>query len=342
MKNKRNYGIDIARLLAMFMVVLLHNLSNGGILQFDNTSLENMSFWIIENLSIVAVNLFALITGFLMVGHSINPKRLISLWIEVWFWSVAVTLLIFWITNSFDIKVLIKSMFPVLFKGYWYFNAYIVLYFLIPFLNSGFELIEFSKLKKLIYCLIILSVTVGFIGNLFEEEGYSALWLIILYLIGAIIRKIKDEGKRRIHKDFFLGMYFLGACISLIGEIVSIKYIGHTGHWLSYNSPIILFQSVALFIYLVQIDINNTYFQKVLKWASPLSFAVYLIDTNQQFFNFYHGKLSFITKYSLEIGLPILIVISILLFILFIFLGFVRVSIFRCFSLLKSKKNRIL
>ena len=69
---------------------------------------------------------------------------------------------------------------------------------------------------------------------------------------------------------------------------------------------------------------------------------MYLIDTNQQFFNFYHGKLSFITKYSLEIGLPILIVISILLFILFIFLGFVRVSIFRCFSLLKSKKNRIL
>lgn len=32
MTDKRDYGIDIARLLSMFMVVVLHNLGQGGYL----------------------------------------------------------------------------------------------------------------------------------------------------------------------------------------------------------------------------------------------------------------------------------------------------------------------
>ena len=334
MKCKRNYGIDIARLLAMFMVILLHNLSNGGILQFDNTSLKNMNFWFIENLAIVAVNLFALITGFLMVEHKVRIKRLKSLWFEVWFWSVSITLLVFLITQKFSLTMFIKSVFPVLFKEYWYFNAYIVLYLLIPFLNSGFNILNHKKIKNIIISLVFLSVTAGFIGNLFEDEGYSALWLIVLYLIGATLKKVKI----RINKNIFLALYFLGAVVSLIGEFISLRFIGHTGHWLSYNSPIILLQSVSLFVYLVQIKVNNSFLKNFLRWASPLSFAVYLIDTNPSFFNLFHQKMSFITDYNSGLGMLILIVISIILFMAFLLLDYIRYVTFNWVRKLKVRK----
>lgn len=339
MENKRNYGIDIARLLAMFMVILLHNLSNGGILQFNNTSLSNMEFWFVENLAIVAVNLFALITGFLMIGHEPKIKRLKSLWYEVWFWSVIITLLVSFMTQKFSLPVFIKSLFPVLFKQYWYFNAYIVLYLLMPFLNLGINHLTYVKTLNLIKVLVVLSITVGFVGNLFEENGYSALWLIILYLIGALIGKTKKEKRERVDKNVFLTIYFLGAILSLIGEFISIKYVGHTGHWLSYNSPLILIQSISLFIYLIQVKVNNFYLTKMLKWASPLSFAVYLIDTNPSLFRLFHRRLLFIANYNFGIGLLLLIIISIITFILFLFLDFIRVIIFHWFSELKIKKS---
>lgn len=59
---KRNYGIDIARVLAMFMVVVVHNLSQGGVLKNTTSTLGFLSSYEIFNISIVAVNIFALIT----------------------------------------------------------------------------------------------------------------------------------------------------------------------------------------------------------------------------------------------------------------------------------------
>ena len=63
--QQRAYGIDIARLTAMFMVVLLHNLGRGGILDWTLDSVSDLAYLGIENYAIVAVNVFALISGYL-------------------------------------------------------------------------------------------------------------------------------------------------------------------------------------------------------------------------------------------------------------------------------------
>lgn len=53
-KNPRNsesrqYGIDIARLSAMFMVVLLHNLLQGGILDWTLDSAKDLMYMTLDN-----------------------------------------------------------------------------------------------------------------------------------------------------------------------------------------------------------------------------------------------------------------------------------------------------
>ena len=65
MKNKRNYGIDFLRILAMFFVVILHSLGKGGLL--DNTVVDSPQYklvWFMEVCAYCAVNIFALISGY--------------------------------------------------------------------------------------------------------------------------------------------------------------------------------------------------------------------------------------------------------------------------------------
>ena len=85
--NNRNYGVDIARLTSMFMVVLLHNLGQGGLLDWTFASPRSFVYVTIENFAIVAVNVFALISGYLSSGRPITPRRALSLWGCAFFWS---------------------------------------------------------------------------------------------------------------------------------------------------------------------------------------------------------------------------------------------------------------
>lgn len=63
--SERNYGIEWLRIISMLMVVLIHINGSGGVI--ENSS--GTRFWLLSNilhaLCVIAVNLFALISGYL-------------------------------------------------------------------------------------------------------------------------------------------------------------------------------------------------------------------------------------------------------------------------------------
>jgi len=64
MKYERNYGIDLLRLVLMYMVCMLHTLGQGGILGVCQAgTVEYKAFWFLEILSYCAVDGFAIIRG---------------------------------------------------------------------------------------------------------------------------------------------------------------------------------------------------------------------------------------------------------------------------------------
>ena len=64
-KEKRNYGIDFLRIYSMFLVVLLHSLGQGGLLQNLSITDKQYSFvWLLEIFAYCAVNIFGLISGY--------------------------------------------------------------------------------------------------------------------------------------------------------------------------------------------------------------------------------------------------------------------------------------
>ena len=59
--HERNYGIDLLKIVSMFMVVILHILGHGGVLEHAlDLSLNDTIAWFIEILCYPAVNIFAL------------------------------------------------------------------------------------------------------------------------------------------------------------------------------------------------------------------------------------------------------------------------------------------
>lgn len=76
MVNKeRNYGIDMLRIVAMFMVIILHILGRGGILDSVKTFSPNYYIgWFMEIASFGAVNCYAIISGY--VCYNKKNKKL--------------------------------------------------------------------------------------------------------------------------------------------------------------------------------------------------------------------------------------------------------------------------
>ena len=94
--EKRNYNIDLFRIIAAFLVTVLHVLGKGGILK--STSPNEINYWIAWFLEIgayCAVNCFALITGYVMYNKTIKAKSIIGLWFQVLFYSLLFTSLFF-------------------------------------------------------------------------------------------------------------------------------------------------------------------------------------------------------------------------------------------------------
>lgn len=327
--NVRSYGIDLAKIISMMMIVLLHNLLQGGVLMHVNaTSVPiNMGYWLVENFAIVAVNLFAIITGYLMVNKKVSVKRIVELWMTVLFWSVTICGIFLVFGFGVTTRELILSIIPTISGRYWYFNAYLMLVLFIPFLNAGIKQIDINFFEKIIGCLVVLSMTIGFVGKWFELDGYSGIWLIILYLIGAYIKVSPRIGQFK--NRYLILIFVVCAIISLLAEYISLVYVGGVKHWLSYLSPMVIISSVSLFILLTRVKVSSPYLQKILKIVSPLTFAVYLLDTHPLIFNhIIKGAFIGVLKYNFFIGILIIVGISIGLFCLFIAMEFVRVELF--------------
>ncbi|MDE6723424.1 MAG: hypothetical protein K2J55_04430, partial [Eubacterium sp.] len=63
--SKRNYGIDLLRIVCMIMVPVLHVLGHGGLLEgAEILSVKYEFVWFLEAAAFCAVNCYALISGY--------------------------------------------------------------------------------------------------------------------------------------------------------------------------------------------------------------------------------------------------------------------------------------
>ena len=273
---QRILGVDILRALAMFMVVMLHVLFHGGVVDaVPKNSLRGMLLWLFWAENYCAVDLFVLVSGWLLATKRFRPARILALAIQVYFMSIAIRLVAGFVFH-----------FPVrwnaFFSDYWFWNSYLVLVLFSPILNAGLQTLCARWKRKYIWSLLaVLTLLLTGLPVRGIDNGYGPLWLSIPYLVGAAIRMTTtcDLSPRckRLLPLMAVSLPVMGVAVRFLCWKLDIEtpIFVHPYH---YHSALVLATGVCWLLFFTNLRIRSI--PAVLRFASATSFGVYLIHDN--------------------------------------------------------------
>ena len=336
--RERNYGIDLLRIVSMMMVVTLHVLGHGGVLK--GTSMLTVNYevaWALEILSYCAVNCYALISGYVGVESRFKLTNIILIWLQAAFYSVLLTALCAYLSPDIYMDSVWKAFTPLQNDTYWYFTAYFFVFFFTPFINAAVNSLSSNQLKVIGVLLVLLACILPmFLKNdiFFLNNGYSALWILIMYVLGGIIKK---TGFMQKLKWYVLAFLYLLACFITWAEKYFVDYIkSNATHTIdlkskldSYTSVTIVLAAIVLLVLFSKMKIGKVS-SKIISFFATLTFGVYLIHEMPLIRNmFMKGR--FVEYAAMDalkmLGYVALTVVSI--FLLCAFIEYLRVLLFR-------------
>ena len=291
--RQRQSGIELLRILSATGVIVLHynNPMIGGALNIG-TGVNRGLLYFLEALNICAVNVFVLINGFFDVEHQkrdlMKPLKLI---VQVMLFNLA-----FYLQRVIAgrTSISVKSIIRVLIPANWFIIIYCGLYVISPFIN-----IVLKRLSQRDYkLLLILSIcafsvypmlvdileeltgrtfnglsTIGMYGS---QYGYTIVNFVLMYVIGAYIRRygIKASSSKLlivlIVNTFILATW--GRLDEMLGyNMLDFVHVERNA-W-EYCNPIVILQAIIIFVLFMRMDFVNSIVNNLAK----ASFCVYLI-----------------------------------------------------------------
>ena len=317
-KQQRNYGIELLRILLMYMVCMLHILGRGGVLKgCEPGSLRYQIFWFMETVSYCAVNGFAMISGYTASNRKPHYNKLVGMWAQAWFYSFGVTLILrlAGVGAPLDAEAWMKQIFPVTNRAFWYVSAYFILMFAMPALNGLiFSLDEKQCPKAFLITLVLFSGTALFNQPFDTNDGYSPIWLMVLYCMGAFAKR---GGMFRQKSTPVLLLYLLGSTLLSWGVFV----FGEDNLLINYVSPTMVLNGILLVVLFSRIPLKGTIIGKI----SPLVFGVYLFQMSRLvWINVLKNSAAFIAEERIAAGVGYAIAMALLLFTVGILVEWVR------------------
>lgn len=297
-EKRRNIGIDLLRIVSMCMIIMIHMNGYGkASAAIDTHSIKYLFSQIITYMISCSVNVFAMISGYgnsMKAGQTNSVKKFWRLWLQVLFYSVAL-MLVFKAIHPDEIsrRQMIETMFPALSMQYWYFSYYIPVLFLMPYLNFIMIKMDVVSIRKLVVLLFSIFSVIPWI---FQTDwfhlngGFSAFWLIILYVFGAWLRKEMEEGGIAAkNKKSWLLLIYAGMVLMQILMRYGLDKIGamlgtqnvlmHA--FLSSTSPFVVIEAGVLLLLFAKLEFSDAKWSSIISKAGAASFGVYLIHDNQ-------------------------------------------------------------
>lgn len=342
--TNRNYGIDLLRIISMLMVCTLH------ILGYDNVLIHTVPLtlhhniaWFIETACYGAVNCYAMISGYVGIHSKHKYANLAYLWLQVVLYSVGITLLFYILTDyPIGIKTFIKSLLPVYFSQYWYFSAYFFLFLFLPYFHQALLTITKRSFQHLLILFLIIAasqclyptVQFGFNG------GYSALWLVVCYFLGAYVKLYNPLRQIRtvLLPVFSLILISISWLSKLVIDIVTPLVFGSIKCdtlLISYLSPTIVLSSIFLLEFFSRLHFKHM--RKIISFFSQASFGVYLIHEHPIFRDkFIKGKFTWIAEQNIPHMIVSVAVVVIVIYCICTGIDLLRICLF---NVLKIKSR---
>ena len=293
--KKRVVSIELLRILAMMMVVMLHYLDKGDILPTltKEMGLNGYVAWGMESLSAVAVNVYMLISGYFLVESGFKPGRLVELLCQVLFYTILVPVVLLAVgilePGYFNVYHILRDILPVQMEQYWFITAYVIMYLFSPILSTAAKTMTQEQLKRTVLPLLLffsVSKTILPVELAIDKAGNDGIWYLCVFLVAAYIRLYGIpfiEGKKAVVRGF---LCYLAGCAGIFCLTFAVRMVyfktGSLDHFIKigfdYNHLLNLFGAVGLFYGFLHLKISSEgKFAKVIYTLAPYSLGVYLL-----------------------------------------------------------------
>ena len=361
MKNRaeRESNLELLRIVSMIFIIIYHIILHGNYMDRSLGACK-LLLLLIESFTIVHVNSYVLLTGYFQSSSRLRATKVMALNNSAWFYRVVFMFLFMFLGLAKPNSIVIfQNVLPIDYDTYWFLNAYIALYLFSPILNRLINSCNKKQLKAIIFGLflmisIIPTITIDTWLNTWS--GHSLITFILLYLIGAYLRKFPIE-KELLFKSWssekqsflFCFLYFSFAFISFLLVVLGqdmhqlgrfTSYIGRVieNFHISYTSPIVIIEAIFYLLFFRTIRIKSKFINKI----SASCFGVYLIHDNYYVRTILYEKLG-ITSIPVSIkNVFLTILAAIVIFIICTLIESIRRFVFqKIYNTNIAKKNRI-
>ena len=293
--NERMTNLELLRIVSMLLVVILHFIgksSNHPVLTDAEMEAWEYGAWALESFAIVAVNVYMLLSGYLLAGSTFKVKRLVQLWLQLLFYSVGVgsvaAMLGYIPGEGISLYYLAQLFLPVSTNHYWFMTAYVLMYLFLPVLMAGVGKLT-KKQFQIVLCVLFL-VFCGMKSVLpikltTDMQGYDCIWYLCMALLAAYIRLYGISFFR--NKKRSLSVYLVSA-LGIFGISMLFRYIyiqtGKLGDIVTvcynYNHILVVFAGVGFFYLFLHMQVKNGLLSRVICKLAPYTLGVYLWHEN--------------------------------------------------------------
>lgn len=350
--QKRNLNIDLIKVLAVFLVVLVHFFNRTGYYGLPSGLPLMLFATFIWSVAMACVPLFLITTGYLMKNAKYSKKFFINLLRVVGYYAAAVVVLTITDKQAHGfglIRVFFENLFT--FNHYsWYVNMYIGLYLMSPMLNAAFESLKTKKnqLMAIGGCLFLvttpmtLAVFDSFLGMQVPDylrkaapNHWVVIWPFLYYFIGMFIRKYGETKNHKIKNKYKIGLFFAIIFNTLLVRIISSKTFCPEWGFLG-----IVLVSIFLFLTILnsKITIKNKVFNTVVQFISKNTLSIYLLSwiADIRFYNIINTKFGGFKGSFLR--MPILVI---LIFIFDVLVGLAFIIMIKVLAIIAEKIQKI-
>lgn len=282
---ERNVSLDALRVFCMFLIVLGHAIVHGQVL--ESLSQRSMQFYLVSIIRAflsVHVDCFVMLSGYFLCMHTFRLKKVFSLWIQAFFWSLLLYLLLCACgVVAFQWGALLKACLPFTQRRYWFVTSYFLMYLLMPFLNAAIRTMsqrQHAAFLTAFFAVYIALQNVVFWIKFTSMDETDPLLFAFLYVLAAYFRRYPPKRTRKNYISIMTLLCLFAAAWKIVVSELTSRITGRAmgaDVFLANNSITMILAAACLFRFFEGLQISNRHVQKITVLLTPLTFGVYLI-----------------------------------------------------------------
>ena len=311
MKKERESGIELYKVIAIFLIVLSHviqtltepnyvlGIGEGTFINIATATrdLDVLLLALFRICGALGNNMFFICSAwFLVNSKKMSLKKVIHMILDVWIINMIVFLGLHAIGIQFQISDTVRTFFPTTFANNWYITCYLLFYLIHPFLNRMLEQLKISEHFALTSFFFMIYFIIPVLP-LEEINLFFANELVIFlatYVIVSFIKIYKNEWTENLKLN--KGILFV-SIVSYVALILSVDYLGlRTNYFL--NRLVRWNMNNSLFMFLIAFSSFNMmkkkkFINRTINYFSSLSLLVYIFHENLAFRRYFRPVIEF-------------------------------------------------